>query len=401
MKLYPEFDTPIERRHTESVKWDADLPTGVTLTPEQRERMIPLWVADMDFAAAPCIREAVIRRAEHGIYGYAEPGDSFYEAIIRWFRDRHGLTLQREWIRYCAGVVPAMSAVIHALAKPGEGVIILTPVYNCFFRSTQTNDCREVHIPLLRKDLADGRFTYTIDYDALEAACSDPTNRILLFCNPHNPAGRQWRPEELRRVGEIALRHGTIVVSDEIHCEVAAPGTAYTPFASISEEFLRGSITLSSPSKSFNTAGLQTSNIFVAREDWREAIVRALVVHKVDEVNPFGPIALEAAYSEGGARWLDEMNTVVWRNYDYLLERFRSELPDCPVAVLETTYLAWVDISARCDSSAALERRLLQEQQVWVNPGIIYGTEGYIRINLACPFAQLRDGLDRVIAGMK
>ena len=250
------FDTLPPRRGSGCVKWDADLPLGVELTPEQRERLIPLWVADMDFPAPPFLQAALQRRLDQGVFGYTRVMDSYYAAVIRWFATRHGLRLRREWMLYTPGVVPALSAVIKALAAPGEGVIIQSPVYNCFFSSIRNNGCTVVDVPLLRRDLPDGRFTYEYDYEGLEKACSRPENRVLLLCNPHNPAGRVPSAQELHRVGEIALRNGVAVISDEIHGEVVAPGLSYTPFASLGEDYLEGSVTLTSHSKSFNLAGL-------------------------------------------------------------------------------------------------------------------------------------------------
>ena len=396
-----DFETPVNRRDSGSYKWDADLPEGVVLTPAQRDRVIPLWVADMDFQAAPCIRDALRRRVEHGVFGYTRVPDSYYESVIRWFGQRHGLALQRDWIQYTTGVVPALSAVIKALAAPGEGVIVQTPVYNCFFSSIRNNGCRIMPAPLSRRDLTDGRFTYAMDFDVLEAACADPANRILLLCNPHNPAGRRWTAEELRRAGDIARRHGVIVVSDEIHCEIVAPGTAYTPYASLGGDYCRDSVTLGSPSKSFNTAGLQIANIICERPEWREKIDKAININEICDVNPFGPVALEAAYSEEGARWLAALNEVVWKNYEILCARFRSALPEFPVAALEATYLAWIDTSVLPLSSEEIEAELLRGEQVWINAGSMYGADGFIRINLACPSTRLQEGLDRVVTGLQ
>ncbi len=401
MKASFDFETPLDRRHSGSYKWDADLPEGVILTPAQRDRVIPLWVADMDFQAAPCILDALRRRVEHGVFGYTRVPDSYYESVIRWFGQRHGLALQRDWIQYTTGVVPALSAVIKALAAPGEGVIVQTPVYNCFFSSIRNNGCRIVSAPLLRCDLPDGCFTYQMDFDALEKACADPGNRILLLCNPHNPAGRRWTAEELRRAGGIARRHGVIVISDEIHCEIVAPGTAYTPYASLGEAYRRDSVTLCSPSKSFNTAGLQIANIICERPKWREMIDKAININEICDVNPFGPVALEAAYSEEGARWLAALNEVIWKNYEMLRARFRSASPEFPVAELEATYLVWIDTSCLPFSSEEIEAELLRGEQVWVNAGSMYGADGFIRINLACPSARLQEGLDRVVVGLQ
>ena len=274
-------------------------------------------------------------------------------------------------------------------------------MYNCFFSSIRNNGCRIVDAPLQRKELPDGRFTYVMDYEALESACADPANRMLLLCNPHNPAGRRWSAEELRKAGEIAFRHGIVVVSDEIHCEIVRPGESYVPFASLGGRFLHGSVTLCSPSKSFNTAGLQIANIISERADWQQLIDKAININEICDVNPFGPVALEAAYSEEGALWLAELNKTIWHNYEMLKGLFRRELPDFPVAELEATYLAWIDTSVLRMPSEEIEARLLREDLVWINAGAMYGADGYIRINLACPEIRLREGLTRLASGLK
>ncbi|MBR1576619.1 MAG: pyridoxal phosphate-dependent aminotransferase [Bacteroidales bacterium] len=396
-----DFDAVPRRRGSGSYKWDAELPEGVVLSPEQRERVIPLWVADMDFPAAPFILEALRRRCDHGVFGYTKVQDSYYEAVIRWFGRRHSLRLERDWIQYTSGVVPALSAVIKALAAPGEGVILQTPVYNCFFSSVRNNGCRLVDVPLLRRGSGTGRFTYAFDFEGLEKACAEPSNRLLLLCNPHNPAGRVWTAEELAQVGEIARRHDVIVVTDEIHCEIVRPGLKFVPFAAVNEANLHGSVTLCSPSKSFNIAGLQIANILSDRPEWRERIDRAININEVCDINPFGPVALEAAYTAEGERWLEALNERVSAHFDLLSERFRRDFPSLPVCELEGTYLAWIDVSSMGLSSTRLEAELLRGEQVWVNAGSMYGSEGFIRINLACPTALLCEGLDRVAAGLK
>ena len=400
MKPY-DFETPVDRRGSGCVKWDAPLPFGITLTPEQQERLIPLWVADMDFPAAPFIREALRKRLEHGVFGYTIVQDSYYEAVIRWIRERYGLNLHRKWFLHSSAVVPELTAVVKTFCAPDEGVIIQSPAYNCFFSSVLKNGCRVADVPLLRRDLSDGRFTYEMDFDGLEAACADPRNRLLLLCNPHNPVGRRWTEAELRRIGDIALRHGIPVVADEIHCEIVRPGTKYIPFASLSEAFCRESVTLCSPSKSFNTAGLHMANIVVERPDWRERIRKTIEVNEIGEINPFGPVAVEAAYSPEGARWLDGLNQTVWQNYDLLVQRLGEALPALPVCELEATYLAWVDISTLGLSSEEIEAELIRGEQVWVNNGKMYGDDRYLRINLACQPVLMREALDRLVSGLQ
>ena len=393
-----DFESIVDRRHSGCYKWDGPLPEGVVLSEEQRARMIPLWVADMDFKAAPFIVDALRKRVEHGVFGYTCVPESYYEAVIRWFSDRHGFTIRRDWMLYTIGVVPAVSAVLKALSEPGGGVIIQTPVYNAFFSCIRNCGLRAVASPLVRVACPGGRFTYEMDFEDLERRCADPSNRILLLCNPHNPAGRVWTESELSRVSEIARRHGTIVVSDEIHCELVRPGTRYTPYACASSAGLEGAVLLNSPSKSFNTAGLQMANVICPDPAWRVRIDRVINDWEICESNPFGYLAHEAAYSPEGARWLDALNAVIWRNYDLLCERLRG-LP-FPVCELEGTYLAWVDISALDLTSDEIERELLQHELVWVNAGKMYGDDRFIRINLACPTSLMKEGLDRVADGL-
>ena len=380
------FDELINRRGTNAYKWDS--------CPD--EDTIPLWVADMDFKTFPGIIEVLKKRVEHGIFGYTKVPDAYYQSVINWFGSRHHWSFPKEWILYTSGVVPAISAVIKAMTQPGDQVIVQTPVYNCFFSSIRNNGCEIVSNPLIYEGQ-----TYCIDFEDLEAKVSNPKAKILLLCNPHNPAGRVWTKDELMRIGEICVKQHIWVISDEIHCEFVYPGHTYIPFASLSDEIQHHTITCNAPSKAFNTAGLQIANIICDNEEVRQKIDKAININEVCDVNPFGPVALEAAYSPEGERWLSEMNTVVWQHYDELALVFRRELPDLPVCELEGTYLAWIDVSAVGLGSDEIERALLQEEQVWVNAGAMYGADGFIRINLACPTAQFREGLHRVVEGLK
>ena len=394
-----DFETVVDRRGSGCHKWDGELPLGVVLTDEQRARMIPLWVADMDFKAAPFIVEALRERVEHGVFGYTQVMPSYYETVIRWFSSRHGFHLQRDWMLYTIGVVPAVSAVLKALSEPGGGVILQTPAYNAFFSCIRNCGLRTVASPLRRVELPDGRFTYEMDFEDLEKCCADPSNRIFLLCNPHNPAGRVWTAAELARVSEIARRHGTIVVSDEIHCEIVRPGMHYTPYACASGVELEGAVLLNSPSKSFNTAGLQLANVICPDADWRSRIDRVIKDREICETNPFGYLAHEAAYTPEGARWLEELCTVLWRNYAVLCDALQG-LP-FPVCELEGTYLAWVDVSTLGLAATEVERSLLQEELVWVNAGAMYGDDRFLRVNLACPPVLLAEGASRIAAGLK
>ena len=381
------FDELVERKNTNSYKWDEHDDPDI----------IPLWVADMDFKAAPCIINALQQRLDHGVFGYTFVPESYYEAVINWFSQRHGWEIQRSWMLYTTGVVPAISAVIKALTQPGDAVLVQSPVYNCFFSSIRNNQCHVVESPLKRVDTSDG-FTYEVDWDDFEKQCADPRVKLFLLCNPHNPAGRVWTREELQRMNDICLRHGVRVLADEIHCELVMPGYRYTPFASISQACLDNSITCGSASKSFNIAGLQMAHIISNNSETRRLIDRAININEVCDVNPFAPIAQQTAYNEGG-EWIDQLCDYLYNNKVALCQFFTQELPELKVARLEGTYLVWVDIRATGLASDELTKRLLEEGKVQVNSGTMYGNktgEGYIRINIACPLSRLMEGLRRI-----
>ncbi len=381
------FDLLTERRGTNSVKWDESPSPDV----------IPLWVADMDFMAAPAIQEALRRRMEHGVYGYTIVGDDYYDAIINWFQRRHQWTIHREEILYTTGVVPAMSVALKALTMPGERVLILSPAYNCFFSSIRNNGCEVVESSLLfcQNNIQD---RFEVDWADFEAKCADEKTTVFLLCNPHNPTGRVWTEEELQRMNDICMRHHVKVVSDEIHCELIMPGNRFQPFAAVSEQCRQNSVILNSPSKSFNIAGLQIANIICPQPEWRRRIDRAININEVCDVNPFGPVALIAAYNESEA-WLDELCTYLWGNYQALCEFAAEHLPDWHICPLEGTYLPWIDITATGMTSQQYADYLLNEAKVWVNPGTMYGPqsgEGYIRLNIACPRSRLLEALQRI-----
>ncbi|KXB47152.1 putative hemolysin [Bacteroidales bacterium KA00344] len=376
------FDKPVNRRNTGSVKWDA-IP----------EDALPFWVADMDFEAAPAIKNALAERVEHGIFGYTLVDDSYYDALISWFSRRHQWTIQREWVIYTTGVVPAISCAIKALTLPGEKVLVQTPVYNCFFSSIRNQGCEIVGNQLVRTG-----DTYTIDWDDFETKCADEKTTVFLLCNPHNPAGRVWTSDELARMGEICAKHRVRVVSDEIHCELVMPGVTFTPFAAVNEVNSDNSVTFNSPSKNFNIAGLQIANIICKDEEMHRRIDRVVNIYEVCDVNSFGPIALKAAYNES-EDWLDELNLYIADNYKLLKEYMAEHLPKTEVIKLEGTYLVWVDISKLGLTTKEATRRLLKEGKVFVSSGTLYGEkagEGYLRINLACTRAMLREGLQRM-----
>ena len=364
-----DFDELVERRGTNCVKWDEEGPCQTDDRCSSKE-MIPLWVADMDFKVAPAIQEAVRKRAEHGVFGYNIVPESYYEAVIAWFRRRHQWDIHREWLLYTTAVVPAMSCVIKALTMPGEKVLILSPAYNCFFSSIKNNGCEVLESPL---KAADDSF---------------------LLCNPHNPTGRVWTRGELQRMYDICHRHGVKVVSDEIHCELIMPGYRFVPFGTVTDDC----VVMNSPSKNFNTAGLQIANIICSHPTWRRRIDRAININEVCDVNPFGIVALQAAYNES-EDWIDELNQYLWGNYQSIRDFIEENIPQWKVCRLEGTYLPWVDVSAMGITSQQLCNRLFAEAKVWINPGTMYGREtgeGYVRLNIACPRSRLVDALQRI-----
>ena len=375
------FDELVERRGTNCVKWDESPSADV----------IPLWVADMDFRVAPAIQKALQQRVEHGVFGYNIVPESYYEAVISWFHRRHQWEIQRHWILYTTAVVPAMSCVIKALTMPGEKVLILSPAYNCFFSSIKNNGCEVQESPL--KPIGD---TFEVDFIDFEAKCADEKTTLFLLCNPHNPSGRVWTREELQRMYDICQKHGVKVVSDEIHCELIMPGHKFVPFGTITDDC----VVMNSPSKNFNTAGLQIANIICKHPSWRRRIDRAININEVCDVNPFGIVALQAAYNES-EDWLDELNQYLWGNYQVLCDFIDKNLPQWKVCRLEGTYLPWVDVSAMGIPVDTLCQRLLQEAKVWVNPGTMYGSQtgqGYVRFNIATQRSRLIEALHRIKA---
>lgn len=382
-----DFDTPVARRGTGCMKWDEDPSVD-----------LPLWVADMDFKACPAIVEALERRLSHGVFGYSMPQESYYASIIRWHAQRHGGHYEREWILSVPGIVPAVSAILRAMTSPGEGVLLLSPAYNCFYSSIRNLGCRAEECQLLR--VGD---TFRIDWDDFEARASRPDVTLFLLCSPHNPCGRVWTEEELRRMAEICRRHNVFVVADEIHCELLMPGCRFVPYSSLGAEFMQTACVCTSASKAFNIAGLQNAQIVCANADTRRRIDRAVNIHEICDVNPFGIVATEAAYTTAGAEWLDALCRYVWANYEAACTYLREHLPQLQPCRLEGTYLLWVDVSALGLGVEDLCTRLREQQHVWFAAGTGYGAggEGYIRINLATQRANVMQALERLAAFIK
>lgn len=375
------FDQQTSRVNTNSMKWDEE-PSAY-----------PLWVADMDFRTAPCIIEALKRRVEHGIFGYTFVPDAYFNATIEWFKRRHRWTIDRSHIIYTSGVVPAISAILKALTKPGDKVIVQTPAYNCFFSSIRNNGCRLLANKLIEKD---GR--YEMDFDDLSVKASDPEAKVMILCNPHNPVGRVWSADELARVAEICRRNDVFVISDEIHCELTYGNHNYTPYASLDVDVARASAVCVSPSKAFNIAGLQIANIVAADKIVRQKIDRAINDNEVCDVNPFGVIATIEAYSRG-EQWLDGLRSYLWDNYLFIKDFFSRNFPQYPVTELEGTYLAWINVRQSELSGKEFCRQLNESTGVRLNDGEMYGPGGedFVRLNFACQRKILEEALTHML----
>ena len=413
-----DFTTEGAPKGSNSVKWDM-LPeeSGAARTGTGPGELLPMWVAEMDFPAAPFIVEALHRRIDKGVFGYTFIPDSYYD----WFSRRHGWNISRGEIIPISGIVPATSVAIRALCmsgplKPGAGIssvadasgrrpkiIMQTPAYNCFFSNIRNMGC-ELSENRLVWDGESRR--YRIDWEDFERRCADPDVKAFLLCNPHNPCGRLWSREELTRLGEICLAHGIPIISDEIHCEIVNPAhpEGYTPFASICEEFARNSISFVSPTKSFNIAGLQIANIISANEEFRARIDRVINDWEHCDVNQLGIVALEAAYSRQGEEWLAQMNEVVAGNFELLKEALGREFPDVRLPELEATYLALPDFSALFPNTEnagdMVAEHLLKDEKLRFSPGSIYGAPSCCRINLACPRSTMKEAVKRLLHGL-
>lgn len=375
------FDFPVTRRATGSYKWDSS----------PADDIIPMWVADMDFRTAPAIIQALMQRVHHGVFGYTKVPETYFDAVIGWFNHQHRFVVEREHILFTTGVVPALSAVIKALTNPGDRIIIQSPVYNCFFSSVRNNDCELVDNPLLYRD-----GTYRFDLRDLEKKVADPKTKLLILCNPHNPVGRCWTQEELLKLGEICFRHHITVISDEIHCDLVYEPHGHVVFASLGAEFLANSVTLSSPSKAFNLAGLHVANIFCSNAAYRKQIDKALNINEVCEITPFAVDGLIAAYTES-SEWLFSLKKYICANYEYLLEYVNHYFAEIKILPLEATYLVWMDCSALNISVRNLAEQLKTTQHLWVNAGNVYGSTGenFLRWNIACSRSQLQEALAR------
>lgn len=380
-----DFDTLTDRRGTNSLKWDVP------------ENELPMWVADMDFETAPEIREALKKRVEHGIFGYTVVPDAWREAVTGWWDCRHGFKVEKEWLVFCTGVVPAISSAVRKMTTVGENVLVQTPVYNIFFNSIRNNGRNIVENRLLY----DGD-SYRIDWEDLEVKLSDPQTTLMILCNPQNPAGCIWTREELGRIGELCTKNHVRVLSDEIHCDLTEPGYEYIPFASVSEECAQISVTCIAPTKTFNLAGLQTAAVVVPNEDLRHKMERALNTDEVAEPNAFAIDAAIAAFTHGG-RWLDALRTYLAENRQIVRDFLENEIPSVSLVPSHATYLLWLDCSRVIGNAAELCRYLRSETGLYLSEGITYGGNGnqFLRMNTACPKARVQEGLERLKKGVE
>ena len=379
MRTY-NFDNPPSRRGSLCYKWDC--------APNE----LPMWIADMDFETAPEIRAALQKRLDHGIFGYDDMGPAWSEAYIGWWRDRHGLVMEKENLIFSAGVVPSISSLVRKLTTPNENVLHQTPVYNIFFNSIVNNGARVLESPLR----CEGG-NWSIDFGDLEEKLADPQTSLMILCNPHNPVGRIWTREELARIGALCHRHRVTVISDEIHCDLTAPGKSYVPFADVDELCRSVSVTCIAPTKAFNIAGLHSSAVYASDPVLRHKAWRALNTDEVAEPNSFAAPAAIAAFTEGGP-WLDALREYVWENKRLARDFCHRELPGLLIPVSDASYLIWADVSALTDNVKDFTARLRAETGLWVTPGTAYGQtgEGFFRWNVACPRSTVEDALERL-----
>ena len=388
-----DFDKVIDRRGTSCSKWDADpnktIP-GVEY-PVDRD-VLPVWVADMDFEVAPEITGALAERVRHGIFGYTKVPDACYDAIIGWQERRHGWRIKREWITFTPGAVSAAHMAMQAYCQVGDTAIIQPPVYYPFYRTVHNNGGL-LSCSCLRRSGS----RYEMDFDDFERRAAEDRTTIFILCSPHNPIGRVWREEELERVGEICMRHGVRVFADELHCDIVMPGYRHIPFAGLNPEFAAHSITVISPSKTFNLAGLQATAAIIPDPEMRRRFENVKARNSLSDPNLFAITAMEVAYSRGD-KWLDEVLAYIKGNYDFLVEYVGKKLPKVKVMPLEGTYLAWMDFSAMESDERALQKRMLTRGKVWLDEGWIFGEggAGFERVVLACPRSILKEAVDRM-----
>ena len=377
------FSKLTNRFNTNSLKWDVN------------NNELPMWVADMDFETAPEIREAIRKKVDFGIYGYTIIPDEYYLSISNWWERRHNFKIEKEWILFCTGVVPAISSIVRKMTREGDNVLVQAPVYNIFYNSIVNNNRK-----VLSSDLCFDGKEYSIDYEDLERKLSDPATTLMILCNPHNPIGKVWSKETLKKIGELCIKYSVLVVSDEIHCDLTY-GNSYIPFASISPEIAQNSITCIAPTKTFNLAGVQSSNIIVPNDEIRRMVNRGINTDEVAEPNAFAIEATIAAFTKGEP-WLNELIEYLAENKRVVQEFIYNELPSLNIIHSDATYLLWIDCSSITKDSLDFCKFIRKETGLYVSSGHVYGSNGghFIRMNIASQRERVEDGLSRLKVGV-
>lgn len=380
-----DFDKIVDRSNTNSMKWNV------------AEGELPMWVADMDFETAPAIMEAISKRAQHGCFGYTEITDAWYQAYIDWWKNRHDFTMEKDWLMFCTGVVPAISSIVRKLTTPAEKVLVQTPVYNIFFNSILNNGRQVLESPLV----FDGN-AYHIDFVDLEKKLADPQTTLMILCNPHNPIGKIWDKATLERIGVLCAKHHVIVLSDEIHCDLTDPGCGYIPFASVSDVCRDNSITCIAPTKTFNLAGLQTAAISVPNPVIRHKVWRGINTDEVAEPNAFAVDAAIVAFTKG-ADWLDALRAYIYENKQYAVQYVKEQIPEMEILPSEATYLLWIYCKDLPENSREIAHRIRKKTGLFLSAGSGFSGDGdrFLRLNIACPRALLKDGMERLKRGVE
>lgn len=381
-----DFDSLIDRKGTKSLKYDFAAKRG------KPENVLPLWVADMDFKTSSYVTDALSRMAEHGIFGYSDSEENYFDALKGWMKQRHGWDVEESWIIKTPGIVFALAMAIKAYTKEGDGVIIQQPVYYPFSEVINDNGRKLVNNPLVQAD--DGR--YVIDFDDFEKKIVSENVRLFILCSPHNPVGRVWTKEELVRLGDICQKHNVIIVSDEIHSDFIFEGTHHV-FSTVKDSFRDNCIICTSPSKTFNIAGLQISNIFIENRELRKKFKIQVNRSGYSQVGLAGLVACEAAYLHGG-EWFDAVLKYIKVNAEFAREYIEKNIPKVKMTRLEGTYLIWLDFKAYGLDDKELDHKMIYDAGLWLDGGSMFGKDGqgFQRINIACPRATLKEALDRL-----
>ncbi|HJG17474.1 MalY/PatB family protein [Limosilactobacillus vaginalis] len=382
-----DFDTILDRQHTNSEKWD--------IKPGE----LPMTTADMDFKTAPEIMQAMKDKINAGAFGYEYPSQEYFDAVAHWYKIEHNAEAQTSWMRFATGVIPSITASVNHLSHTGDNVLLMEPVYNTFYNSI-LNSGRHALASQLKYDRS--TYTYSVDWDDLEEKMSNPLTTLMILCNPHNPTGYVWSRDELMRIIKLAQKYGVIVISDEIHGDLVLKGPDYTPTFSLPEEYRQNLVTLVSTSKTFNVAALHAATGIVANPILREHFTRAINKYEVAEPNLLAIPGTIAAYTQG-ADWLHQLKKYLLDNREYLEQFISDNLPQLHVVPGTATYLVWIDVSEVTKDSNALAQKIRQETGLIINPGTYYHGNGneFIRINIAYPLAQIKDGLTRLAKAIK